>query len=355
MKTQDRHSKAIFIGGTGRSGTSILSKYLGTHSQIYQVPLETKFIADKDGVLDLYTSLTDNFNIVQGKVAIYRFIKLMDKYMNDPNGAPYIGYNLKKLTQDEYFGDQINKLIKSISYGKWHSWDKHTTDNYYIMMKILRILGKIYNKMFLLPINKIIPEKIGINYFNPKRLITKEWMHIPKYFDEEKELQNILGYFVKSLFFEMSRLNNKSHFCEATPSNMLHIDFLSSLIPDANFIHIVRNPIGVAFSMSQKSRFWAPNEKEKVVGYLAGIYDKLIKMEKFAISNNKKYKRVKLEDCSNSSTLLDINKFLGIDNLFDGSINFDSNKVNYWETKYSSKEIDYYKTNLSKYIKYFAY
>ena len=47
MKMEDSHSKAIFIGGTGRSGTSILSKYLGTHSQIYQVPIETKFIADK--------------------------------------------------------------------------------------------------------------------------------------------------------------------------------------------------------------------------------------------------------------------------------------------------------------------
>ena len=79
MKMEDKHLKAIFIGGTGRSGTSILSKYLGTHSQIYQVPIETKFIADKDGVLDLYASLTSNFNIVQGKVAIHRFIKLMDK------------------------------------------------------------------------------------------------------------------------------------------------------------------------------------------------------------------------------------------------------------------------------------
>ena len=55
---------AIFIGGTGRSGTTILSKYLGTHSDIYQIPFESKFITEKYGTVDLYTALTKNFNTV---------------------------------------------------------------------------------------------------------------------------------------------------------------------------------------------------------------------------------------------------------------------------------------------------
>ena len=58
------NKKEIFIGGTGRSGTSILSKHLGSHPDVYQIPFETKFLVDKDGALDLFVALTKNFNIV---------------------------------------------------------------------------------------------------------------------------------------------------------------------------------------------------------------------------------------------------------------------------------------------------
>ena len=178
---------------------------------------------------------------------------------------------------------------------------------------------------------------------------------IPKYFSNEKELESILGSFVKSLFFEMSKLNGKIHYCEATPSNMLHVDFIHSIIPDAYFLHITRNPIGVAFSMAQKNRLWAPNNVDDVVHYLSPIYEKLIKMEEYAIKNNIEYKRIKLEECSSKNFLIDINTFLGIDNKFDDSVNFVSSKVDYWADKYDPKIIQQYNNKLSKYINHFGY
>lgn len=348
-------SKSIFIGGTGRSGTSIMSKYLGTHSNIYQIPIETKFIGDKDGLIDLHASLTSNFNIVQGKVAIDRFNKLFFTTMNEPNKSPYIGYNFNRLVGKKFLEKQKLDLLSLITKGEWYGWDKHTNDGYASLYKWKRIFGKVINKFIINPLNGITPNELRISPINPKRIISKEWMYIPKYFSNEKELESILGSFVKSLFFEMSKLNGKIHYCEATPSNMMHVDFIHSIIPDAYFIHITRNPIGVAFSMAQKDRLWAPNNIEDVVNYLSPTYERLIKMEEYAIKNNIRYKRIKLEDCSNKNTLTEINQFLEIENSFDGSIKFLSEKVNYWEKEFSQELINNYKNKLSKYMNYFGY
>ena len=38
--------KRIFIGGMGRSGTSILLHALYCHDAIYAVPIETKFLVE---------------------------------------------------------------------------------------------------------------------------------------------------------------------------------------------------------------------------------------------------------------------------------------------------------------------
>jgi hypothetical protein len=54
----------LFIGGTGRSGTTIALEYLGNHSKVYASdPLEIRFITEKYGLLDLFeTKDIDTFN-----------------------------------------------------------------------------------------------------------------------------------------------------------------------------------------------------------------------------------------------------------------------------------------------------
>lgn len=74
-------SAPIFIGGTGRSGTTITARILGSHSRIYMVPFEVRFIVDPDGLCDL----------VAGKTDFARFSKkLKGGWWNreQPNGRP---------------------------------------------------------------------------------------------------------------------------------------------------------------------------------------------------------------------------------------------------------------------------
>ena len=50
----------IFIGGTGRSGTTILSKLLNQVDSVYTIPQEIRFITDPDGILSLKHALVSD-------------------------------------------------------------------------------------------------------------------------------------------------------------------------------------------------------------------------------------------------------------------------------------------------------
>lgn len=52
MNATDR-AELVFVGGTGRSGTHILGRLLGSHPQFADVPIESRFHCNKRGVPDL--------------------------------------------------------------------------------------------------------------------------------------------------------------------------------------------------------------------------------------------------------------------------------------------------------------
>ena len=55
----------LFIGGTGRSGTTITLNLLGTHSKVYAtIPSEIKILTEKNGLLDKYINKKINKNDV---------------------------------------------------------------------------------------------------------------------------------------------------------------------------------------------------------------------------------------------------------------------------------------------------
>ena len=77
MKSKINNSQVkyprIFIGGTGRSGTSILLKLLDHYEHIYSLPTESKFIIDYKGLINLADALTINYFIPQARETVYEF------------------------------------------------------------------------------------------------------------------------------------------------------------------------------------------------------------------------------------------------------------------------------------------
>ena len=52
-------AELVFVGGTGRSGTHIVSHLLDRHSRFYGVPIECRFHCNPKGLADLVTGRTD--------------------------------------------------------------------------------------------------------------------------------------------------------------------------------------------------------------------------------------------------------------------------------------------------------
>jgi hypothetical protein len=49
----------LFVGGTGRSGTTIVAKILGAHPDYHMIPFEVRFVSDRAGLADLVEGRTD--------------------------------------------------------------------------------------------------------------------------------------------------------------------------------------------------------------------------------------------------------------------------------------------------------
>ena len=62
-------SGPIFVGGTGRSGTTIIARVLGADPDAYMIPIEVRFLIDPNGLCD----------VVAGTVGIDRFQRWMDQ------------------------------------------------------------------------------------------------------------------------------------------------------------------------------------------------------------------------------------------------------------------------------------
>jgi hypothetical protein len=58
-------STPVFVGGTGRSGTTILARVLGQHANFSMVPVEARFIVDRHGLIDFLKGDTSLENFLR--------------------------------------------------------------------------------------------------------------------------------------------------------------------------------------------------------------------------------------------------------------------------------------------------
>lgn len=84
------------------------------------------------------------------------------------------------------------------------------------------------------------------------------------YFTEEEFMLNLHNYMMVLLDPLIGKLRNDQLFIEKTPSHALFISEIHTLLPEAKFIHIVRDPRDVISSLLAASKswgwFWAPKD-----------------------------------------------------------------------------------------------
>ncbi len=306
--------KRIFIGGTGRSGTTILQHVLSFHEQLYTIPIETKFIVQSDGLYSLVQHLTHDFSITDASIGIARFKTLMHDVITHTGVNPYAD-----------------------------------------------LAGQPYGRL------EFLPQEIFPDYW--QTLDTFFGQINSKYYKREY-LIKLAGGLVDGLFGVNAANRHADGWVEKTPSNLFRIEFLFEMFPDAIFINCVRDPRGVLDSFMRKE--WITGSLEEGAAYLVPYYEYVAGKRQFGMAQTGQYYEIRLEELvanpvDEFGKLLDFiqmrpfseerNEFLS-KILREGSIHWIPEQGKYcdsWELNYTQQEKDSISGVLADIIKDYGY
>lgn len=226
----------IFIGGTGRSGTTILLHGLYRHPALYAVPFETKFIPAAGGLGDLVDALTRNYSIGAACDALERFDHLMRYLLTERERAVGSEFHMLEIFGEETYYRALNTFI-----------DRLTQVSF---------------------VEHYPPGRFGSHSYPSEPLGAHRCMG--RYFRDREELLAICREFVEALFSQKALASGKSGWVEKTPANLMRLEFLQELFPDALFVHIKRDPRGVVYSQTRQR--WAPDDVQGAALYMADTY-----------------------------------------------------------------------------------
>lgn len=248
-------STQIFIGGSGRSGTSILKKMIGRHSAILALPTEMRILTDPDGLLDLVDALSTRWSPYTADMAITRFDRLMRKhvfssrlqqlsYRLDPRRAHrrlrWKWLRRRLLARPRYFGLDFGQL----------GWSR---DSYF------SLLDEFVDRLH---IGRFEGRWIGAED-------RQDSVFLAHYF-ARKEIARLAGEFADELFSQRLIRTSKSIWCDDTPFNALYALQLSELFPRMKLIYIFRDPRDVATSYARQ--LWSPKTVTQAAQSLHDIF-----------------------------------------------------------------------------------
>ena len=321
----------IFIGGTGRSGTTILSKVLGRHHDIYRYPFETRFIIDPDGLIDLVPALSDEWSPWKADVAVRRFRRMMWEIY-----PPKIRRTYRKIA-----GQVFPKIgISPPRYALWRSYGD--------IIPRKEFTGIVSDFLGALTYREIRGYWVGTSEygFRPK-IIGARWF-------ERKEIMKISGDFVNSISSYPMKKEGKQIWLDHTPLNLIHASFLHKMFPEMRLIHVYRDPRDVISSYKTKS--WGGNSALDNTLWIKGILEKW-EEEKKKIPKDVYYE-VRMEDMIRNpeKELKKLMAFLGLD--FDKKmmdIDLTKGHIGRWKKDLKQEEIKVIEETLGDIIGRYRY
>lgn len=236
----------VFVGGTGRSGTTIIARLLGLHPEIYTFPIETRFMVDPGGLVDLIPALSELWSPWYADRRISDFKELMDN----------LARNETKLTKS--FAGQLQKRFGM-------------SPQRYSRFPLGEILGSSHIKERT---HRLIDE-VTYNRYEGFWAGTKPYVFRSRIYNARRfqtsEIHPIVRDYVDSLFAAVLTRQDKSAWLDHTPTNVLYADFLFRLYPQAKIINVFRDPRDVACSYRTVS--WGGSQWGEIVPRLRNLIE----------------------------------------------------------------------------------
>jgi hypothetical protein len=198
----------VFVGGTGRSGTTVIGDLLANHSQIRtSTPIEIKFLTNRSGLVDVVFGYNQEIEKKSGKVSILNFRT----------------YRKRKRKEKERFAKILAEFNKFI-WEKW--WDIDAPPPHG------RGLTSGIDRTDLENLLKRLERELKIN---------RKWA-----------ARRFMATFIRQQF----EAGDEIYWVETTPMNIPEANKLQELFPNALFINMVRDPRDVIASLLTKK--WGP-------------------------------------------------------------------------------------------------
>jgi hypothetical protein len=283
--------KNIFIGGTGRSGTTVLAKTLGTVPEIYTFPFEQRFHVDPYGLSQIWRSGTIAYNPRSSGECLKKFVHLMKEDLLSPGRQPYRGFDLARFFGDETYHTELERLIGHICIDRYQGFQLCSSPAMQIpnQPRLLRGLMRCLVKAYGWTFDRKTFDSLKYHGYEYASEIYEM-----RYFKEQKELALLLGGFFESLAIERVRQADSKIFCEHTPINGCEGQFIANAFPNSCMVIIKRNPIDVA--LSYRAQEWAPNDMESICKLLRSQYDVWERDRKVLRELEYSFLEIKIED-----------------------------------------------------------
>lgn len=334
----------IFVGGTGRSGTTIVGQYLNSHRSVVTPVHENKLIVETGGLRSLVETLSRGYDYKENHYAISGFIDWANTLRKS-------GFRNKSAN---FLHRGINKAVQSVI-GKKIPSEKVCRALPFLDFSFLSIGVNYGLSHYDHCIDHFLANVIGET--DAHGIVDTEGLIKPVYSPSTSRREDLLKHsrdFLASLNALKMQDAGAQRWCDDTPLNGRYADFLLGLYPAGKVVHVVRDPHDVLVSYSEKP--WASSNLDFIVTRLKRQYSELIKVEESLPKDS--FCTFRLEDFANEPDKQkdELCNFLDLDpDGFDGSISFNASSFGRWREKYSSNQAKSIESEFSEIRAQFGY
>ncbi len=225
-------SNQFFIGGTGRSGTTILSKILSDHPDITNVP-EWRFLVDPDGIVDFYTSCAQ-WSPFHFDVRLKRLACLL-KQVEKKNIFNVFWQVLNNTGLVGKFTINLKPRYNNLNVTAFCPNFRNICDTLIGQLETFRFQGSWVGSLLLTPMQ--------MSYGAINR---------------QQQIMEVLRDFLLAVMADVMEQQGASCYLEKNTWNILWFDKILEFLPNAKLLHIYRDPRDVVSSYVRQT--WMPSD-----------------------------------------------------------------------------------------------
>ncbi|MBC3765021.1 sulfotransferase [Neptunicella marina] len=235
----------IFIGGVGRSGTSVTRELMGLHQDVMSFPFEYRFMIDPDGIIDFVFAHQDLWSPYLFDRKLTRLEKLLTRMGRKRGLERFVSSVIKRLRM---LGIRVNP-------SQYLNWELHQHFDGF-MQQVEQYIADLRSFSFDgywvgAPSYK---HNYQINYVAP----------------DQQKIIKVTQNFLDKLFSKLLADNKKKVLVEDNTWNLLYCRQLHNLFADAKFIHVHRDPRDVV--CSYLSQNWMPSDLMQAAQICRDLY-----------------------------------------------------------------------------------